>query len=230
MNVTAPLVTEGASEAPVTPEDGGPRLYGVVDVVKGNRIAGWVIDRRDPRAAVEVEISCDGRTVTTVRADRPRRDLQRSGVGTGNYGFACELPEPLKPGFEFTMAVTARTRDGASVELRRAGAGNTDPDRRLLERIYMLVARSTREAAPPVLADEEKPVEAGAAEVLEATARLAAMIDELHVTQVRIEASLAAVEPPAIPGQGSIKVLAGIALAAGLGSLAIGIASMVLHF
>ena len=51
MNVTAPLVTEGASEAPVTPEDGGPRLYGVVDVVKGNRIAGWVIDRRDPRAA-----------------------------------------------------------------------------------------------------------------------------------------------------------------------------------
>lgn len=55
MNVTAPLVTEGASEAPVTPEDGGPRLYGVVDVVKGNRIAGWVIDRRDPRAAVEVE-------------------------------------------------------------------------------------------------------------------------------------------------------------------------------
>lgn len=220
----APIVTGGGAAAAVTPEDGGPRLYGVVDVVKGDRIAGWVIDRRDAGAAVDVEIAREGRPIATVRADRPRRDLERSGVGTGNYGFVCELAEPLEPGLEFTLTVTARSKDGASVELRRAGAGSTDPSRRLLERIYALVSQLQSQPRTPPQAD------AGTEEVLAATARLAAMIEDLHVAQVRIEASLSAIEPPAVPGQGSVKVLAGIALAAGLGSLALGIASMVLHF
>lgn len=186
----------------------GPRIYGVVDVLRLDRIAGWVIDRRDARAALDVEIRREGRTVAVVRADRPRRDLEKTGVGTGRYGFSCDLSPPLEPGFEFTVTATARTSDGSNAELRRpAGKANAEPERRVLERIYEAVSR------PQPAPNDEK---------------LAEMIARLELVQARIEATLGTVEPGGPDPQVGLRILAGSALALGLGSLAIGIVSMLM--
>ena len=77
-----------------------------MDVIRPDRIAGWAIDRADSQAALEIDVRREGRLVATVRADRFRKDLERGSVGTGRYGFACELTPPLEPGFEFTVSVT----------------------------------------------------------------------------------------------------------------------------
>ncbi len=198
-----------ASPQPDLPADdiAGPRIYGVVDVLRLDRIAGWVIDRRDAGAALDVEIRREGRTFAVVRADRPRRDLEKTGVGTGRYGFSCDLTPPLEPGFEFTVTATARTEDGVTSELRRpAGKANAEPDRRVLERIYEAVNRP-QPAAP----NDEK---------------LAEMIARLELVQARIEALLGTIEPAAAEPQVGLRILAGSALALGVGSLFIGIVSM----
>lgn len=198
-----------APEDVPAPEDGGPRLYGVVDIVKPDRIAGWVIDRRDSRAALDVEIRREGRLVATVKAARPRRDLEKAGVGTGRYGFSCTLEPPLEAGFEFTLSATARAADGAEEVLRRPAArSGSAPERRLLERIFEEVGR---------------PAEAAE------TADLRAMVERLEIAQARIEATLAGLEAPApaaVPK--GLRLLVGVALAVALASLAIGIASMTL--
>ena len=65
--------------------------------------------------------------MATVHADRHRRDLERGGVGTGRYGFVCELDPPLQPGFEFTVSATARTADGAACESAAPAPWTTRP-------------------------------------------------------------------------------------------------------
>ena len=106
----APEPLDPAAPVPVAPI--GPRLHGVVDVIRPDRIAGWAIDRADSHAALEIDIRREGRVVATVRANRFRKDLERGSVGTGRYGFSCELTPPLEPGFEFTVTGMARTADG----------------------------------------------------------------------------------------------------------------------
>ena len=113
----AVAISETASVA----EAIGPRVYGVIDVIRPDRVAGWAIDRADSRTALEVEVIREGAVVATVRANRQRRDLEKSGVGSGRYGFSCDLTPPLEPGFEFTISARARTSDDVVAELRRAG-------------------------------------------------------------------------------------------------------------
>lgn len=187
----------------VAPGDGGPRLYGVVDAVKPDRIAGWVIDRRDSRAALDVEVRREGRLVATVKAARPRRDLEKAGVGTGCYGFACEIDPPIEPGFEFTLTVTARAADGTAEPLRRPVSQTGGPDRRLLERVF----EEIRGAADP--------------------AALREAVQRIELAQARIEAALAAIEPPAPPPVSTgLRLLVGVAIALAAASLGIGLVSM----
>ncbi len=211
--MTAATRSTGAATIPAEGADGGPRIYGVIDVIRPDRIAGWAIDRGDSRAAVEIEVLREGRPVATVRADRPRKDLERGGVGTGRYGFACELAPPLEPGFEFTVAVRARTADGVRIDLRRGAATTepTNPDRRLLERLFEELC--AQRAAPA-------PIEA------EPAAALPEMIAQLELAQLRIEASLGTIPSPAPARQTGLKLLVAAALATGLGSLALGLVSM----
>ena len=205
------LASQPLEPAAAPVPDSGPRVYGVIDVLRASRIAGWAIDRADRAAAVSIEIRREGAVVATVRAERHRRDLERGGVGTGRYGFVCELHPPLQPGFEFTVSATARTADGAASELRRAGAGAGDDqasaERRLMERIFALVSRVPTEAA-------------------ERQDKLEAAIDRLDLVQARIEAALAAVEPPPAPAVAGLRAIAGLAVAIALVSLGIGLVSM----
>ncbi len=164
----------------------GPRIYGVIDVLRADRIAGWAIDRTDSAAALDVDISREGKVVRTVRADRHRVDLAKGEVGTGNYGFRAEIEPPLELGFEFTVTATARSPDGAAAPLARVGAAlrAPDPATRLLERLFEDVARlaataGRAEALPP-------PSDAG---------RLTDAVARIEVVQARIEAALGRVEP-----------------------------------
>ena len=63
---TMPEIVSGPA-APLA--DQGPRLYGVFDLARPDRVAGWAIDRADAAASVAVEILREGVPVATVRAD-----------------------------------------------------------------------------------------------------------------------------------------------------------------
>lgn len=198
---------------PAETPDGGPRLYGVIDVLRTDRVSGWAIDRADAAAAVEVEILRDGVVVARARADRERRDLARGGVGTGRYGFSAPIEPPIEPGLEFTIKARARTGDGATAELRRAGAGDAaSPDRLLLQRLYEeLRLLASRPVAEPIPAPDPA---------------LLDLAGRLEVVQLRLEAALARVEPSPPPALGGVRLLAGLGLAVALGSLAIGLVSL----
>jgi hypothetical protein len=192
--------------------DGGPSLYGVVDVLRPDRIAGWVIDRRDRSSTLDVEVRREGRVVATVKAARPRRDLERAGVGTGNYGFTCDLDPPLEAGLEFTVTATARAADGTNEDLRHPSAAATpDPERRLLQRIFEDVGRLAAQPAASMAPE------------------LSEMVQRLELTQARLESAIASLEgPPALPSQTGLKILLAVAVTMAGASLAIGLASMML--
>ncbi|MEA5159428.1 hypothetical protein [Cereibacter johrii] len=93
-------------------------LYGVVDVLRRDRIAGWAIDRRDPGASLTVEIRREGQRIATVPANRRRRDLEANRFGSGLYGFSAPIDPPLMEGMEFTLSVRAVAADGTEVILQ----------------------------------------------------------------------------------------------------------------
>lgn len=213
-----PAAAATPSPMPAMP-DGGPRLYGVVDVLRLDRVAGWAIDRTDPAASAEIEIRREGRIVATVRADRLRKDLANGGLGTGRYGFACTLEPPLEPGFEFTVTATARSADGVELELKRPGAGTrtADRDRRMLERIFADLAALRHAVAEASLAARRDATPESA--LLEAIRRL-------DVAQARIEAALSAIEPPPAPQLAGLRAVVGLSLATAIGSLLLGLWSL----
>lgn len=199
-----------ASMSPAT--DAGPRLYGVIDVIRPDRIAGWAIDRADGAAALLIDIAREGRHVATVRADRTRKDLERGGVGTGRYGFSFEIAPPLEPGFDFTLAATARAADGFTADLRRTGGDpGPTPDRRLLERTFQAVSR----LGQPARSDASAGLDA-----------LSDVVQRLEVAQARIEATLSGLAAPEPPSQAGLRILFAVTLAVALGSLALGVWSM----
>jgi hypothetical protein len=219
---SAEPVAEGAAADPApapTPQaDPGPRLYGVIDVVKPDRIAGWAIDRGDAAAAVEVEIRREGKPIRTVRADRHRADLAKGGVGTGDYGFRAEIDPPIEAGLEFTLTAVARTADGVEAELSRVGPAlrSADPSLRVVERVYEEVTR-LREALRRSEARAAEPEARAIAETLE----------RVELVQARIEAALAAAPDAPQPARDAgLKAIALAALATAALSLGVGIWSM----
>ena len=115
-----------------------PRLYGVIDVMRADRVAGWVIDRTDAARCASVEIRREGRLVGTVIANRQRKDLERQAVGTGHYGFSFSFDPPLEEGMNFTVDVKAMSNDGVELLLQPVGraAESITPEKRVLNRIF----------------------------------------------------------------------------------------------
>jgi hypothetical protein len=204
------------SRKPQHPEDrnasSAARVYGVIDVIRPNRIAGWAIDRADAGAAVKVEILRDGLPVASVCADRFRPDLGNNGLGTGRYGFQAEITPPLEPSFEFTMSAVARASDGETAELKRVGsaASASDPSRRLLEALHgelKALARTLEAVRPQAIAD---------------LSELAARIEH---GQARLERALESGVPRA-SGTAGLRALIALSLAVGAVSLGMGLFSL----
>lgn len=212
-----PPAPEPAEAMAVTPTDSGtetargPRLYGAIDVIRPDRIAGWVIDRKDPTAHAKVEIRREGRVIATIASDRSRKDLATAGVGTGAYGFSLPLDPPLDEGLEITLAVRAFTPDGAEILLRPGGRHATaSPERRMLVRLIEDMADCRDRLA----------------ENARGPGDLAATLARVELVQARLESLASGLEPPAPRTLTGLWVVTGLALAAATISLGVGIVSL----
>lgn len=203
-------------QTPLSPAMKEPRLYGVVDVLRADRVAGWVIDRTDATRCTSVEIRREGRLAGTVTANRPRKDLERQAVGTGAYGFVFAFDPPLEEGMEFTVDLTARSHDGVQLPLQPvAGAARTlSPEKRALGRILAELSALREDIA----------------ELRHETARAdrarAGFLERLEVVQLRLEGGISAL---GTTGGGSPGWLAGVAVAGAViavGSMAVGLFSV----
>lgn len=193
-----------------------PRLHGVIDVLRADRVAGWVIDRTDPHRCATIEVRRDGRLVDTATANRPRKDLERQAVGTGAYGFAVTFDPPLEEGMEFTVAVTARSHDGVVLPLQPvAGAAKAvSPEKRALGRILaelteLRCAIGTLNQALSQAEDSQSRTQ-----------------DRIEIVQMRLEQRLSAI---AAPQAGSPRWLIGTAVIGAVlavGSLGLGFFSL----
>lgn len=70
-------------------------IVGHVDLVEGDRIAGWAWAPDKPDSQALVEISLNGQIVTVIAANGYRKDLEDGGIGTGRYGFDVRLGTEL---------------------------------------------------------------------------------------------------------------------------------------
>jgi hypothetical protein len=125
------------------PEDGRapavtPAIVGYIDKIDGTKVSGWAWDRNRPDVAVEVDIHIAGKTVATVRADRLRKDLARSGTGNGYHAFEAILDAPVSEADRALVGAVARVEGytGAIALANRAADPNA-------------VADTSTPAAPP---------------------------------------------------------------------------------
>jgi hypothetical protein len=77
------------------PSGGAPR--GFLDGVEGGRARGWALDPSTPSRPVTVHFYVDGpagrgRFLGSVRADRPRSDVNRVTGHPGDHGFEFQIP------------------------------------------------------------------------------------------------------------------------------------------
>jgi hypothetical protein len=203
-----------------TPEPGqGPALYGVVDVLRPDRIAGWAIDRRQAAATIDVLIQRHGKTVARVRADRVRKDLEKAEVGTGRYGFSHHFDPPLEPGTEGGITAKAVGHDGVEAVLRpvRKLAEAQNQGQAMLCRILDEIAELRSSMNAPAATRDD----------LQMMAQTQAMIERMEVSQARLELCLAPATVARETGDpGHIRPLIWVALALGAGSLCLGLWSM----
>lgn len=90
------------------------RVENVVDGV----LRGWAWDASRPDLRLDVTLVVDGRPVATRRADRPRGDLRRNGIGDGGHGLEFPLPLDLLDGATHLFVLTVPAH-GSVVEVAR---------------------------------------------------------------------------------------------------------------
>jgi hypothetical protein len=101
------------SRATRAPEDGRapagtPAIVGYIDKIEGAKVSGWAWDRNRPDVPLDVDIHIAGKPVATVRADRLRKDLARSGTGNGYHAFEAVLEAPVSDADRALVGAVAR--------------------------------------------------------------------------------------------------------------------------
>ena len=93
------------------------RFDGYIDEIRDNTLTGWACQQGIP-SPVTVTVFRDDVAVTGCKADRLREDLLRSGIGSGEHGFAVNLHGL---GFKNDSRVTVRI-EGRSFALNKSGS------------------------------------------------------------------------------------------------------------
>ncbi|WP_051340715.1 glycosyltransferase family 92 protein [Azospirillum halopraeferens] len=70
-------------------------MLGLIDAVELGNVHGWLWNPHQPDVRQPVTVWVDGTPVARAVADRPRPDLQASGIGDGGHGFTVALPRSL---------------------------------------------------------------------------------------------------------------------------------------
>ncbi|HYN38563.1 MAG TPA: hypothetical protein VES39_04870 [Rhodospirillales bacterium] len=95
--------------------------------VAARRLTGWAWDSCRPELTLEVEARKNGVTLARMLADRFRPDLRDNGVGTGAYGFACDLAEPVPAEAVDGLTMVAFAPEGGH-EVALLNRSNVAPD------------------------------------------------------------------------------------------------------
>ena len=88
-------------------------IAGHLDSIKGNAIAGWILDTSSPDESVTAHVTVTdthtGETVMqkTTAADEYRDDLDTEGIGTGNHGFHVSIEWDQLPDGIYTVSLSA---------------------------------------------------------------------------------------------------------------------------
>ena len=91
--------------APVTPVE-PPEVRGNLDGIDADGVVeGWALATSAGAASIDVVLIVDGTPVATVRADRPRDDVNTTLGTTGTHGFHAVLPAALRDGLEHVLRV-----------------------------------------------------------------------------------------------------------------------------
>jgi len=111
--MTLALAPGPQSRAAVTD---APQVAGFVEAITADQVLGWAWDSGSPETRLAIELRLDGAVVAEGRADRPRSDLARHGIGDGAHAFAIDLSEAARA-HAASVIVVARGVDGAETVL-----------------------------------------------------------------------------------------------------------------
>lgn len=82
---------------------------GNVDGLTGTSLNGWCWDQVS-HESFSLDVCFDGKKVTSVTADRFRRDVLDAGIGSGHYGFQVDLaPFGARPDTVVTVNISRKT-------------------------------------------------------------------------------------------------------------------------
>jgi hypothetical protein len=101
-----------------------PFFSGSLDSADSSGVRGWVVDRTQPGAAVEVQLYVDGRFFADAVADRPRPDVHAKGFAPDErHGYVFTLDPPLTGGeHEARVYAVHASRGGSRRTLQQIGS------------------------------------------------------------------------------------------------------------
>jgi hypothetical protein len=101
-----------------------PFFTGALDRADTMSVRGWVVDRAQPDAAVEVQLYVDGRFVSDSLADQLRPDVSAKGFAPDeHHGFVFMLDPPPRGEHEARVYAVHASRAGARRTLQQIGSG-----------------------------------------------------------------------------------------------------------
>jgi hypothetical protein len=89
----------------VEPESKTAGLRGRVDAVEGQRLFGWAWHPDRPADRLDIKVFVASKLIATAKADKPRIDLRRNGIGDGSHAFDLELDAKSAAGSLRVVAV-----------------------------------------------------------------------------------------------------------------------------
>lgn len=108
-------------------------FIGNVEVIGGNRISGWVVDKQNNANRVAVIFMLNGKCVARIIANHDRPDILAAGHGTSNCGFQIDLAnhgfsETELFGAELVLEVVSGDRTGVMYASHLPSAFGSLPD------------------------------------------------------------------------------------------------------
>jgi hypothetical protein len=99
-----------------------PFFSGSLDYADSKSVRGWVVDRSEPSAAVEVQLYVDGRFAAAALADEPRPDVSEKGYAEDErHGYVFSLGDMKAGEHEARVYAVHASRNGARRTLQQIG-------------------------------------------------------------------------------------------------------------